>query len=250
MSSSKSYVAVPPIRTVGFVHCETVIADSAGAGLTNRRPTRRPLTLNRPRTASSARSSLVVRRCCLRARPRRSLARRTLTPDSRLQQRNDGEKGIQVGELIAILAEEGDDLSSLSADAFESGSPDTSPPSKEAAVPEVSTSSSSTSSSPSSSSSSSPSSHHAPTIKHAQPISPSVQRILLGSSLTTEQISALKGSGMRGALTKGDVLKAIGAIKNVWGSKEAETLETEGRKGVSARYKVHYDICHFNEAFD
>jgi hypothetical protein len=43
---------------------------------------------------------------------------------------------------------------------------------------------------------------------------------LISSDLTSDQISKLKGSGKNGMLTKGDVLKAMGKIKNAYGSAE------------------------------
>lgn len=155
----------------------------------------------------------------------------------------DGAKEIQVGTLIAITAEEGDDISDLKASDFEgdaqpsASSSSSAPPAESAPKKDDSSSAPAPSSTPSSSSSSSSSSHHT-TISHPQPLSPSVHRLLLSSDLSSDAISALKGSGMRGALTKGDVLKAMGKTSTIWGSKEAEVLEKEGLKGVSARYKV------------
>lgn len=54
---------------------------------------------------------------------------------------------------------------------------------------------------------------------------------LLESSLTSEQISKLKGTGKGGMLTKGDVLVALGKIKNSWGSAEKLNLDVMGPSG-------------------
>lgn len=54
---------------------------------------------------------------------------------------------------------------------------------------------------------------------------------MLESPLSSEQISKLKGTGKRGMLTKGDVLLALGEIKNAYGSAETMTLDVMGPSG-------------------
>ncbi|CDZ96679.1 Dihydrolipoamide acetyltransferase [Phaffia rhodozyma] len=151
----------------------------------------------------------------------------------------NGTKEIKVGTLIGILAEEGDDLSSLSADQFsESDADSASPPStpESSSAPSSSSSSSSIEPSTSSSPSSSSSHHSASDYSHAQALLPGVHRLLLSSGLEPNVIKGLKGSGKNGTLTTGDVLVAMGKLKNVWGSVEAEKLEFDGRKGVFTRF--------------
>jgi pyruvate dehydrogenase E2 component (dihydrolipoamide acetyltransferase) len=75
-----------------------------------RRRTRRPSTSRPRRTASSPRSSCALFPACTRQRA-----------DGRAQ-KADGSKAVSVGSTIAILAEEGDDLSKASALASESSS--------------------------------------------------------------------------------------------------------------------------------
>lgn len=171
---------------------------------------------------------------------RRSHPRTHLLTPGLISQLQDGAKEIQVGTLIAIIAEEGDDISNLSASDYEdsSASASSSSPAPAAEAPKKDTPAAPASTPAPTSSSSSSSSSHSTSFSHSQPLSPSVNRLLLSSSLSSDEVSALKGSGMRGALTKGDVLKAMGKTTTVWGSKEAEGLEKEGQKGVSARYKV------------
>lgn len=129
-------------------------------------------------------------------------------------------------------------MSELSADQFSSS--DSSAP-----TPAPSSSESTSSppppqeSSPSSSSTAPPAQAHGHGhFSHAKPLAPSVSRLLATSSLTPEQVKNLKGSGRDGYLTKGDVLKAMGKIATVWGTKEAETLEKAGKRGVMERFAV------------
>lgn len=51
------------------------------------------------------------------------------------------------------------------------------------------------------------------------------------SSLTSEQITKLKGTGKGGMLTKGDVLVALGQLKNPWGSAEKLNMDIMGASG-------------------
>lgn len=57
---------------------------------------------------------------------------------------------------------------------------------------------------------------------------------LIESDLTSEQIAKLKGTGRNGMLTKGDVLVAIGKIKNPYGSAEKLTTDLMGPSGKRA----------------
>ncbi|OCF32721.1 pyruvate dehydrogenase X component [Kwoniella heveanensis BCC8398] len=156
-----------------------------------------------------------------------------------------GSSKIPVGQVIAVLAEEGDDLSSIEVP-------------KDLAPPGQDSSSSSSSSSPeppkeekkrseepkkeeskpaeTEQKSAEPAvghdtGHGQKEIKHSQPIFPSVSRLLIESPLTSEQISKLKGTGRHGMLTKGDVLLALGKIKNAYGSAEKLNLDIMGPSG-------------------
>lgn len=61
------------------------------------------------------------------------------------------------------------------------------------------------------------------------------------SSLTSAQISKLKGTGRHGMLTKGDVLLAMGQIKNAYGSAEKLSTDIMGPSGKRAS-EVSYII--------
>ncbi len=70
---------------------------------------------------------------------------------------------------------------------------------------------------------------------------------MLESSLSTEQISKLKGTGRNGMLTKGDVLFAMGQIKNAYGSAEKINLDIMGSSGhraseVSLRINTYWTL--------
>jgi hypothetical protein len=184
--------------------------------------------------------------------PFERLLRHLCFPCSLRPQVPEGTKEIKIGTLIAILAEEGDDLASLSADSFDSSVDSSPPPSADAAsstpasssasspTPESSYQSNNPSLPQSSSSSSSTPAHSHGDFTHSRPIAPGVMRLLLNqSTLSVEKISEMKGSGPGGRLTKGDVLKAMGKIETVWGSKEAEKMNKDGKLGAS-QFKVSF----------
>ncbi|CAO1622444.1 unnamed protein product [Sympodiomycopsis kandeliae] len=144
-----------------------------------------------------------------------------------------GEKGVQVGRMIAILAEEGDDLSQaesqVKADEPASAPKETPPPKQERQ----------SSSSPSSSSSSQPQAGHTPSAPkpsgstgHAgdsiSQMFPSVSRLLAENNISAEQASGIKGTGIRGMLTKGDILMHLGKVSSPTGSYK------RGHAGVTA----------------
>ncbi|KAG6845685.1 hypothetical protein H0H87_004946 [Tephrocybe sp. NHM501043] len=123
----------------------------------------------------------------------------------------DGAKGIPVGKVIALLAEEGDDISNLEAPKEEKPAPKPeasappSPPSQpvKSAHTEPSTLTSSLA-------------HSSHSISHSRPIFPSVHRLLLEFGVTDAE--KIKGTGVRGMLTKGDVLTYLGKASNPTGT--------------------------------
>lgn len=150
-----------------------------------------------------------------------------------------GEKGVQVGKMIAILAEEGDDLSKAESEV----KPDDTPSSKSSSAesPSSSASSSSSSSGTPAPQSQEPSQHTPSAPKpsgstgHGSGSStsqmfPSVSRLLAENNISTEQASQIKGSGIRGMLTKGDVLVHLGKASSPTGSykKQSEGVTAFG----------------------
>lgn len=119
----------------------------------------------------------------------------------------DGTKNVQVGKVIALLAEEGDDISNLEIPKEE---PDSAPP-KSASPPPTESESQPLPQSTSSSSSSS-----APPTGHSRPLFPSVQRLLTENGISDG--SKITGTGIRGMLTKGDVLAFLGKASGPLGS--------------------------------
>ncbi|POY72815.1 hypothetical protein BMF94_4224 [Rhodotorula taiwanensis] len=129
----------------------------------------------------------------------------------------DGTAGIPVGKLIAILAEEGDDVSKIEVPSEESVS--------SSSAPEASASASSTTpAAPSDAPTPSPAtpsatpsavhSHNHP--HHPKPLLPSVLRLLVLNGI--EDATSIKGTGHHGILTKGDVLAFLGKIPTARGS--------------------------------
>ncbi|THV07994.1 single hybrid motif-containing protein [Dendrothele bispora CBS 962.96] len=123
----------------------------------------------------------------------------------------DGTKNVPVGKVIALLAEEGDDISNLEAPKEEESS---APVKQEAASsptpPPTPPQSSSTQSS------TSPQTHSYAHPTHSRPLFPSVYRLLAEHNITdTEKI---KGTGVRGMLTKGDILAFLGRASGPLGT--------------------------------
>ncbi|KAG5642407.1 hypothetical protein DXG03_002839 [Asterophora parasitica] len=124
----------------------------------------------------------------------------------------DGSKNIPVGKVIALLAEEGDDISNLHA-----------PKEESAPAPKAETSTSQPPSAPptpapaeTSSSSPSQQSHSSAHVTHSRPIFPSVLRLLQENHVTSPE--DIKGTGVRGMLTKGDVLSYLGQASSPTGT--------------------------------
>lgn len=128
----------------------------------------------------------------------------------------DGAKNVQVGQLIALLAEEGDDISSLE---VPKGSEASSKPAEKSDSQAPSTSASSSSTSPSASSSSTTEAKQSQSqpikIDHSKPIFPSVMRLLQENGISPDKV---KGTGIRGMLTKGDVLAFMGKASTPTGT--------------------------------
>ncbi|CDU23874.1 related to pyruvate dehydrogenase complex protein X precursor, dihydrolipoamide acetyltransferase component [Sporisorium scitamineum] len=137
----------------------------------------------------------------------------------------DGSKDVDVGRTIAMLAEEGDDISNVQVpqdDAAPSTSPaeDKSAQTSDKSAPEPSTqtAASTGSAAPSTSGASSSNAHH----HFKGPLFPSVQRLIAENGIEDAE-SKIKGTGVRGMITKGDVLAFLGKAKSPTGSfKEAK----------------------------
>lgn len=155
----------------------------------------------------------------------------------------DGSKGVPVGKVIALLAEEGDDISNLEVPK-EDGASAASPASPEPSSPPPSTSQPSSSAPKSEPAVPKHEGPYHPKSKH--PIFPSVLRLLQEHNLSTDVDSiGIKGTGVRGMLTKGDVLAYLGLAKGPTGTYTAPKLEEvlgivglERKAGGGAEKKV------------
>lgn len=132
----------------------------------------------------------------------------------------NGTKNIQVGKIIALLAEEGDDISNLQPPVEETKSEPTyqSAPEPETPKPEpVPTPSTSV-----------PSQSHNH-FEHSRPLFPSVLRLLQEHNV--DSLDKVKGTGVRGMLTKGDILAHLGLASGPTGTfKEKHGLDEHKTK--------------------
>ncbi|CAL1703420.1 unnamed protein product [Somion occarium] len=127
----------------------------------------------------------------------------------------DGTRNVKVGKAIALLAEEGDDISNLQLP--EEAEPAPSKPAKEEVSPAQQAPPQPTPSTPESRPHVTPSS--------SRPLFPSVIRLLIESGI--EKADDIKGTGVRGMLTKGDVLAYLGKASGPLGTYQAASEKEE-----------------------
>lgn len=131
----------------------------------------------------------------------------------------DGTKGIPVGSRIGVIAEPGDDLSSLEIPAEDS---EASSPKSEAS------SESKTEAPPTPSSSSSSEASAKPTgkpKKQTYPLLPSVGYLVNEHSIEESAIDKITPSGPKGRLLKGDVLAYLGSISSSYPTELSSKIE-------------------------
>lgn len=129
----------------------------------------------------------------------------------------DGAKAVPVGKLIALLAEEGDDISNLVVPAeAESSSSKPAETSSEPSPPSPPPSGASSSTTTPSTGKIQDSHGEVGAHPHSKlPLFPSVIRLLQDHNLSADVDSlGIKGTGRRGMLTKGDVLAHLGLASN------------------------------------
>ena len=126
-------------------------------------------------------------------------------------QAQDGVKNVPVGKIIALLAEEGDDISNLRLPA-EGVKPEPVKQSAPSSGPEA------PKSEPASSPSAPTSSHSHKHFEHSRPLFPSVLRLLQEHNV--DSLHKIKGTGVRGMLTKGDILAHFGLASGPTGTFE------------------------------
>lgn len=140
---------------------------------------------------------------------------------------DDGSKAIQVGQRIGVLAEPGDDLSTLEIPAEDNAqqkpaAPKESKPS-EAAKPSFPA--------PAGKSAASP---PGKPVKQKYPLYPSVLYALRANGLTTEDAEKIPASGPNGRLLKGDVLAYAGKLsESAYASNLSKMLAEKGHLDLS-----------------
>ena len=144
-------------------------------------------------------------------------------------QAQDGTKNVPIGKVIALLAEEGDDISNLQPP-VEEAKPE---PAQRSAPAELATSKSS----PTPASPTSTLSHSHKHFEHSRPLFPSVLRLLQEHNVGS--VDKIKGTGVRGMLTKGDILAHLGLASGPTGTfKEKRGLDEHGAKLVQKSEKA------------
>lgn len=139
----------------------------------------------------------------------------------------DGAKGVPVGKLIALLAEEGDDISNLEIPKEDAAAP----PTEKQTTPQTSTPPPPAPTSTAETSATQPAvAHTLP--PHSKPLFPSVHRLILEHGI--QNIDQIKGTGVRGMLTKGDILAFLGKASGPNGTfKPAPSPIEEARKNLA-----------------
>lgn len=144
--------------------------------------------------------------------------------------RGDGEKSVKVGERIAVLAEEGDELSSLEVPAEDKGTSPKQRAKKEATSSQKAEEEDSKEQSPASSASTSQPPPGAPQAQGGQaekqkyPLYPSVESLLHQNGLSAADAEKIPPTGPQGRLLKGDVLAYLGKINKDYPSESSARL--------------------------
>ncbi|KAF4968593.1 hypothetical protein FZEAL_10362, partial [Fusarium zealandicum] len=119
---------------------------------------------------------------------------------------SDGSKAVQVGSRIAVIAEAGDDASSIEIPADEQ------PKQQAKEAPKESTEATAPSDSNPAEKKSAPKPTGNDTYEHRYPLLPSVGHLIHEKGLGEDDVKKIKGTGPHGRLLKGDILAYLGAI--------------------------------------
>lgn len=142
-----------------------------------------------------------------------------------------------MGQIIAFLAEEGDDISNIEV------------PKQQAAPPKPKQEASSQSTTVDASNQPTPQPSEPPTLlshtppSHARPLFPSVHRLLLENNISDP--GKIPGTGVRGMITKGDVLTFLGKASGPNGTfKQSPSPIEEATKNLQKKEEVK--VCKFS----
>ncbi|TKW48297.1 Pyruvate dehydrogenase complex protein X component, mitochondrial [Colletotrichum tanaceti] len=122
----------------------------------------------------------------------------------------DGAKAVQVGTRIAVIAEPGDDLSSLEVPADEQASASASKPAADKEAPKSDTAE--RREAPPQGESRAPKASGGKAREQRYPLLPSVQSLVNAHGLDKDAVSRIEPTGPNGRLLKGDVLAYLGTI--------------------------------------
>lgn len=125
----------------------------------------------------------------------------------------NGSKSVAVGSRIAVLAESGDDISSLEIPP-EPKKQQPQQPAKESAQPEKHSQESSQAEKKQPAQSSKESSKGAQSYEQKYPLMPSVEHLVKDNGISKDDVSKIKPTGPNGRLLKGDVLAYLGTINS------------------------------------
>ncbi|KAI9755379.1 MAG: hypothetical protein M4579_004308 [Chaenotheca gracillima] len=143
----------------------------------------------------------------------------------------DGSKAVKVGTRIGIMAETGDDPSTMELPSEESA-PSSSTKKEDAPAPPKSEQQAE----PQSSSSPPASSNQQPPGKPSKqkyPLYPSVQHLLHSKGLSLSDADKIPASGPQGRLLKGDVLSYLGSISSTYSSEQSARVSKLGHLDLS-----------------
>lgn len=141
----------------------------------------------------------------------------------------DGAKNVPVGRVIALLAEEGDDISNLQPPAEETKPEPAQQYAQSEPAPQKSE--------PALASSTPTPSHSHKHYEHSRPLFPSVLRLLQEHNV--DSVDKIKGTGVRGMFTKGDILAHLGLTSGPTGTfKEKHGLDEHKAKPAQKTEKV------------
>lgn len=134
----------------------------------------------------------------------------------------DGQKNIPVGKAIALLAEEGDDISDIEIPENGPEPSESATASKQEQAP----------SSPQPAPTPAPTPKATHRVSHSRPLFPSVARLL--HEYSVQDPEKINGTGVRGMLTKGDVLAFLGKASSPTGTfKPAQPRPESGASKVA-----------------
>lgn len=151
----------------------------------------------------------------------------------------DGSKGVKIGERIAVLAEHGDDLSSLEIPSVEEphggSASETNAAAESTGDSETKSETHNSTSEESSSKPETKSNQPLPSEAHTRqyPLYPSVQMLLHQKGISNEEAKRITASGPNGRLLKGDVLAYLGEIESDYAAKQSKHIAKLGHLDLS-----------------